>query len=239
MSENAEFVVEQPRTISLPVAGSDKRFPVRRIYCIGRNYVAHVREMGGDESRDPPIVFQKPSDSIVQDGSRVPYPPMTDNYHFELELLVAMKSGGYNIPVSEALEHIYGYGICLDMTRRSVIEAPESPRLPWEMKKSFDQSAPCSAIYPVEQVGHVAAGAIRLEVDGSARQNSDLSLMIWKTPEIISTLSRYFSLEPGDLIMTGTPDGVGPVLPGNVMVGSIEGLGSLTISVGEPLRKRG
>ncbi|WP_210490888.1 fumarylacetoacetate hydrolase family protein [Microvirga antarctica] len=233
MSDSLEFVVEAPRTVSLPVAGSDQRFPVRRIYCIGRNYVAHVREMGGDERRDPPIVFQKPTDSVVQSGSIVPYPPMTDNYHFELELLVAMKSGGYDIPVSQALDHIYGYGICLDMTRRSVTEAPDSPRLPWELKKSFDQSAPCSAIYPVEQVGHVASGAIRLDVDGVPHQNSDLSLMIWKTPEIIATLSRYFSLQPGDIIMTGTPDGVGPVLPGNVMVGHIEGLGDLTITVGE------
>ena len=137
--------------------------------------MAHVREMGGDESRDPPIIFQKPTDSIVQDGATVPYPSMTDNYHFELELLVAMKSGGYNIPVSEALDHVYGYGTCLDMTRRSVTEAPTSPRLPWEMKKSFDQSAPCSPIYPVEQVGHVASEAIRLEVDGSARQNPTLA----------------------------------------------------------------
>ncbi|MDF2812725.1 MAG: fumarylacetoacetate hydrolase [Microvirga sp.] len=234
MSEHAEFVVAKPATVSLPIAGRSERFPVRRIYCIGRNYVAHVREMGGDESRDPPIIFQKPTDSIVQDGSLVPYPTMTDNYHFELELLVAMKSGGYDIPVAEALDHVYGYGICLDMTRRSVTEAPESPRLPWELKKSFDQSAPCGAIHPVEQVGHVSSGTIRLEVDGEARQDSDLDLMIWKTPEIISTLSRYFSLQPGDLIMTGTPDGVGPVLPGNVMVGSIEGLGKLTITVSNP-----
>ena len=235
MSEIADFVVKAPQTASLPVVGSSMRYPVRRIYCIGRNFVAHVREMGGDENRDPPIIFQKPTDSIVQDGTVIPYPTMTNNYHFELELLVAMKSGGYNIPVSEALDHVYGYGICLDMTRRSVKDAPDSPRLPWELKKSFDQSCPCGPIHPVERVGHVDKGGIRLEVDGVARQNSDLNLMIWRTPEIISTLSRYFSLQPGDLIMTGTPDGVGAVVPGNVLVGSIEGLGTLTVTIDDPI----
>ncbi|TKT74384.1 fumarylacetoacetate hydrolase family protein [Aquamicrobium sp. LC103] len=234
MTTNEKLAVPAPFLPTLPIVGSDARFPVRRIYCVGRNYVAHVREMGGDETRDFPLIFQKPADSVVHDGGVVPYPPKTDNFHYELELMVAMKSGGYNIPEAEALSHVFGYGICLDMTRRTVLDTPDSLRLPWELKKSFDHSAPCGPIFPVEQVGHPSSGSIRLEVDGVAKQDSDLGLMIWRTPEIISTLSRYFSLEPGDIIMTGTPDGVGPVAPGNVLVGSIETLGTLTVTIGEP-----
>ena len=207
---------------------------MRRIYCVGRNYAAHVREMGGDETRDFPLIFQKPADSVVHDGGTIPYPPKTDNFHYELELMVVMKSGGYEIPEDEALSHVFGYGICLDMTRRSLLDTPDGPRLPWELKKSFDHSSPCGPIYPVEQVRHPSSGSIRLEVDGIAKQDSDLNLMIWRTPEIISTLSRYFSLQPGDVIMTGTPDGVGPVKPGNVLVGSIESLGTLTVTIGDP-----
>jgi fumarylpyruvate hydrolase len=234
MTKPADLALPAPLRPTLPIIGSDKRFPVRRIYCVGRNYVAHVREMGGDETRDFPLIFQKPVDAVVQDGGTVPYPPMTDDFHFELELMVAMKSGGYNIPQDEALSHVFGYGICLDMTRRRLLDTPDGPRIPWELKKSFDHSAPCGPVYPVEQVGHPAGGSIRLEVDGEARQDSDLSLMIWRTPEIIATLSKYYSLEPGDLIMTGTPHGVGAVLPGNTLTGSIEGLGTLTVTIGEP-----
>lgn len=233
MSTLAEFAVPAPAQSSLPIIGSSARFPVRRIYCVGRNYVAHVREMGGDETRDFPLIFQKPADSVVQDGGTVPYPPMTDDFHFELELMVAMKSGGYNIPQEEALSHVFGYGICLDMTRRRLLNTPDGPRIPWELKKSFDHSSPCGPVYPVEQVGHPSSGGIKLEVDGVARQDSVLSLMIWRTPEIIATLSRYYSLQPGDLIMTGTPHGVGAVLPGNILVGTIDGLGTLTVTIGE------
>jgi len=232
-----ELAVKAPSPATLPIVGTSARFPVRRIYCIGRNYVAHVREMGGNETRDFPLIFQKPADSVVQDGGVVPYPPMTDDFHFELELMVAMKSGGYDISQEAALSHIYGYGICLDMTRRRLLDTPAGPGLPWELKKSFDHSSPCGAIHPVERVGHPDSGRIKLEVDGQARQDSDLSLMIWRTPEIIATLSKYFSLEPGDLIMTGTPHGVGPVLPGNVLVGTIEGLGSLTVTIGDGAQK--
>ena len=235
MTDVVKLAVPAPVQPTLPIVGSSSRFPVRRIYCVGRNYVAHVREMGGDETRDFPLIFQKPTDSVVQDGATIPYPPMTDDYHFELELMAVMKSGGYNIPEEEALSHVFGYGICLDMTRRSLIDTPIGPRIPWELKKSFDQSAPCGPVYPVESVGHPSSGRIRLEVDGVARQDSDLNLMIWRTPEIISTLSKYFSLEAGDIIMTGTPSGVGAVVSGNVMVGSIENLGTLTIKIGPPV----
>jgi fumarylpyruvate hydrolase len=230
-----DFAVPAPTPATLPVIGTSARFPVRRIYCVGRNYVAHVREMGGNETRDFPLIFQKPADAVVQDGGVVPYPPMTDDFHFELELMVAMKSGGYNLSQEEALSHVYGYGICLDMTRRQLLDTPAGSGLPWELKKSFDHSAPCGPIHPVERVGHPASGRIRLEVDGQARQDSDLSLMIWRTPEIIATLSRYFSLEPGDIIMTGTPDGVSAVVPGNVLVGTIDNLGSLTVTIGDKI----
>jgi len=235
MQISKSFVVPAPEQVSLPVAGSEARFPVRRIYCIGKNYVAHVAEMGGDATRDFPIIFQKPADSIVQNGGTVPSPPLTDDFHFEIELMVALKSGGYNIPEDEALSHIYGYGICIDMTRRRLLETNSGPNAPWELKKSFDHSAPCSEIYPVSQVGHRDKGSISLTVDGDVRQSSDLELMIWKTSEIISTLSKYYALQPGDIIMAGTPHGVGPVVPGNTMVGAIEGLGELTIQVGDPV----
>lgn len=235
MPKNESYIVPAPAQVSLPVVGSDSRFPVRRVYCIGKNYVAHVEEMGGDASRDFPIIFQKPADSIVQNGSTIPYPPLTDDFHFELELMVAIKSGGYNIPEEEALSHIFGYGVCLDMTRRRLLETPVGPNAPWELKKSFDQSAPCSEIYPVSDVGHIDKGKIKLTVDGVTKQDSDLSLMIWRTPEIIATLSRYYSLEPGDIIMTGTPSGVGPVVTGNTLEGTIEGLGSLTVKIGGPV----
>lgn len=235
MQTSETYAVPAPEQMSLPIAGSDARFPVRRIYCIGKNYVAHVAEMGGDASRDFPIIFQKPADAVVLDGGTIPYPPRTDDFHFEVELMVALKSGGYNIPEDEALSHIYGYGVCIDMTRRHLLETATGPNAPWELKKSFDHSAPCGEIYPVEQVGHPNKGSISLHVDGEARQESDLELMIWKTPEIIATLSRYYDLQPGDIIMAGTPDGVGPVVPGNTMVGAIDTLGSLTVHVGAPV----
>jgi fumarylpyruvate hydrolase len=224
-------VIAPPARAFLPVAGISQIFPVRRIYCVGRNYVAHVREMGGDESRDPPIFFQKPADSIVQDGTSIPYPSMTGNYHYELELVVALKEGGRDIAVADALDHIYGYGIGLDMTRRDLQMDLGKSGLPWEAGKAFDNSCPCSPIHPVEQVGHISEGAIRLTVDGETKQDSDLKLMIWKVPEIIANLSKYFMLQPGDIILTGTPAGVGPVVPGNELVGSIDKLGTLRVRI--------
>ncbi len=235
MSSAEKFVVDLGERPSLPVSGGEGRYPVRRIYCIGRNYVAHVEEMGGDPKLDFPIVFQKPTDSIEQDGAILPYPTMTDNYHYELELVVAMKSGGYNIPVEQALDHVYGYAVGLDMTRRSVNGQSDRPNQPWELGKAFDNSCPVGTIHPVEQVGHVDTGAIRLTVNGDAKQDSDLALMIWRTPEIISNLSRYFALQAGDIILTGTPNGVGPVVPGDALVGSIDKLGSLSVTISDPV----
>ncbi|MEZ0168713.1 fumarylacetoacetate hydrolase family protein [Microvirga sp. TS319] len=232
MTETDAYVIAPPDRALLPVAGTSQSFPVRRIYCVGRNYVAHVREMGGDEMRDPPIFFQKPADSIVPDGALIPYPPMTSNYHYELELVVALKKGGRNIPVADALDCIYGYGIGLDMTRRDLQMDLGKSGLPWEAGKAFDNSCPCGPIHPVETVGHVLEGTIQLAVDGEPRQDSDLKLMIWKVPEIIANLSKYFMLKPGDIILTGTPAGVGPVVPGNELVGSIDKLGTLRVRIG-------
>lgn len=235
MNKIERFAVAPPERVVLPVAGSDLGFPVRRIYCVGRNYVAHIREMGGDEARDPPVFFQKPTDSIVHDGATIPYPSLSENYHHELELVVALKSGGRNIPASEALGHVYGYGIALDMTRRDLQKRLSDAGLPWEDSKSFDQSCPCGPIHPVASVGHIASGAIRLTVNGKATQDSDVSLLIWKIPEIIANLSEAYELFPGDIILTGTPHGVGPVNPGDVLVGTIDKLGSLTVRIGDRL----
>jgi fumarylpyruvate hydrolase len=232
MNKIDRYVVPAPEPVVLPVTGSSLGFPVRRVYCVGRNYVAHIREMGGDEARDPPVFFQKPADSIVHDGATIPYPSLSKNYHHELELVVALKSGGRDIPADKALDHVYGYGIGLDMTRRDLQKRLSDAGLPWEDSKSFDQSCPCGPIHPVEDVGHVAAGAIRLTVNGETRQDSDVSLLIWKIPEIIANLSQAYELFPGDIILTGTPHGVGPVEAGDVLVGTIDKLGSLTVRIG-------
>lgn len=222
------YVIDAPKQASVAVAGSSDRFPVRRIYCVGRNYVAHVREMGGDEQRDPPIFFQKPSDAVIDSGGTVPYATITENFHHEMELVIGLKSGGYNIAEKDALDHIWGYGCALDMTRRDI----QGDGKPWEIGKSFDQACPCGPLSPVSKVGHIDKGAIRLTVNGETKQESDLSLLIWRVPEIIANLSTYFELMPGDLILTGTPHGVGPVQVGDVLVGTIDGLEPLTVTIG-------
>lgn len=228
---DTQYVVPATARPSLPVAGSHARFPVRRIYCVGRNYLEHIRELGNDE-KQPPIFFTKPADAIVQDGSTIAYASVTQNLHYELELAVALQSGGYNIAEADALSHIYGYAVALDMTRRDIQKQLSSKGNPWDVAKGFDQSCPVGTVHPVSAVGHFSAGKIQLKVNGEVKQDSDLSLMIWNVPQIIAELSRYFELHAGDLILTGTPAGVGPVVPGDVMVGSIDRLGSLTISVG-------
>jgi fumarylpyruvate hydrolase len=225
-----DYVVAAALQPSLAVAGTTARFPVHRIYCVGRNYLAHVREFGNDE-KNPPFFFAKANDMVVEDGSTVPYPPLTSNYHHEVELVAAIGKGGANIPVESALGHVFGYAIGLDMTRRDVQQAAAKKGHPWEIGKSFDQSAPCGPIYPVAQVGHLREGEIEIAVNGQVRQHSDLNLMIWDVPNIISQLSQQVALQPGDLIYTGTPEGVGPVVPRDVMVGRITKLGALTIKV--------
>lgn len=215
---------------SLPVAGSADRFPVRRIYCIGRNYAAHAREMGADE-REPPFFFLKPGDAIVEDGATIPYPPATENLHYEGELVVAMGKGGANIPVEAANDHIFGYGVGIDLTRRDVQDLAKQMRRPWDMGKGFDRSAPCSTIHPAATIGHPSAGAIWLDVNGTRQQSGDLADMIWNVPESIAYLSTLFTLAPGDLIYTGTPAGVAAVVKGDKLHGEIAGVGEIDIVI--------
>ena len=214
----------------VPVRGAAAKFPVRRIYCVGRNYVEHIREMKEGDERDPPFFFQKPSDSIVTTG-RVPYPPSTQDYQFEVELVAAVGVGGADIPVASALDHIYGYTVGLDMTRRDLQREARERQLPWEPGKSFDCSAPCGIIVPVSECGHPTQGAITLTVGGVERQRGRLEQMIWNVPEIVANLSKHYRLEPGDLIYTGTPAGVGPVQPGDTMEAAIDGFDTLVVTV--------
>jgi fumarylpyruvate hydrolase len=225
------FVVA-PTVHALPVTGSSDLFAVRRIYCVGRNYLDHIREMKEADERDPPFFFQKPTDALVQNDATVAYPMDTQDFQFEIELVVALKAGGRRIPVEAAEATIFGYAVGLDMTRRDRQREARDRSLAWEMGKSFDQSAPCSALFPVSAVGHPKSGSITLSVNGQERQRGDLSQLIWNVPEIISKLSHQYELKAGDLIYTGTPAGVGPVVPGDTLVGEIDGVGRLTITIG-------
>ncbi|HYH36891.1 MAG TPA: fumarylacetoacetate hydrolase family protein [Azospirillum sp.] len=220
---------------SIPVVGSDQLFPVRRIYCVGRNYAAHAREMGSDPTREPPFFFQKPTDAIqvVQPGEVAahPYPPLTKNYHYEVELVAALKSGGRNIPADKALEHVFGYAVGLDMTRRDLQRAMGDQKKPWEIGKSFDRSAPIGPLHPVEKVGHFTKGKIQLQVNGQVKQDADLSQMIWSVAEQISKLSEAFELRAGDIIYSGTPENVGPVVKDDVILCTIEGLPTLSVRI--------
>ena len=223
--------ITAPPVVALPVAGSDETYPVRRIWCVGRNYAAHAREMGSDPDRDPPFFFQKPTDAIVQDGDAIPYPPGTGNLHHEIELVVAIGKAGFKIAEAEALDHVFGYAVGLDMTRRDLQNAAKETGRPWEMGKSFDHSAPCSAIQPASAIGHPDHAAIWLKVNGETRQESDISFLIWNVSETIAHLSDLGELQPGDLIYTGTPEGVGPVVAGEMMEGHIDGVGDLKTPV--------
>ena len=216
----------------LPVFGSQEVFAVRRIYCVGRNYIDHVREMKEADERDPPFFFQKPADALVQDGATIPYPIMTDDFHHEIEFVLALGSGGRAVPVESANQLIFGYAVGLDMTRRDRQREARQRGLPWEMGKSFDHSAPCGPIHPVSTVGHIDKGPITLRVNGVERQRGDLSQLIWSAPEVISNLSYHYALKAGDLIFTGTPAGVGPVKPGDRLEGTIAGLGTLHLTIG-------
>ena len=221
-------VFPPPSPVVLPVAGCDGRFPVRRVYCVGQNYADHVAEMGGD-LRQPPFFFSKPTDALVPGGGDFAYPPQTTDYQHEIELVAAIGEGGRDIPVDQALAHVFGYAVGLDMTRRDLQKLAKAHQQPWEMGKGADQSAPIGQVWPVAQVGHPAAGAIWLKVNGEDRQRGDLAQMIWKTAEIIANLSSYVALAPGDLIFTGTPAGVSPVVRGDVLEGGIDGLGTLNV----------
>ncbi|MCY0093854.1 fumarylacetoacetate hydrolase family protein [Hoeflea sp. J2-29] len=227
------YAISPPKQAHLDVAGSDDKFPVRRIYCIGKNYVAHIKEMNQDE-RDPPVIFMKPADALVPNGGEIPYPVFTNNFHYECELVVALKSGGYNIPQSEASKHIFGYAVGLDMTRRDHQAAALAKGLPWEVTKGFDHSAPVGPISRVEETGVMSNGHVRLEVNGEVRQDADISLLIWKIDEIIAKLSEQHKLTAGDIIMTGTPAGVGAVVTGDVLDCSVDGLEPMQVRIGGP-----
>lgn len=221
------------RPTTLPIVGTDSLFQVHRVYCVGRNYLDHIREMKESDERDPPFFFQKPADAIVQNGGTVPYPPLTDDLQYEAELVLAIGPGGSGISCEEAFNHIYGYAVGIDMTRRDRQREAGKRGLPWEIGKSFDHSAPCGPIHPSLSVGHIKSGAITLSVNGEEHQRGDIAHMIWNTAEIVSNLSHHYTLKTGDLIFTGTPAGVGPVVPGDVMVVAVDGLGEVTFTIGK------
>jgi len=229
------LVFRAPRQPSAAVHGQTARFPIRRIFCVGRNYAGHAREMGRDPDREPPFFFTKPADSIVDDGGTVAYPPLTSNFHYEAELVVAIGKRGFDIKEPNALGYIYGYAVGNDLTRRDLQLEARAQGRPWDWGKAFDRSAVCGPIHTVGEVGHIDQGAIRLSVGGVVKQKADIRDLIWSVPEIVTFLSRSVIIEPGDLIYTGTPAGVGPLLPGDVCVVEIEGLGS----IGTPIAERG
>ncbi len=226
----SQYVIDAPQQVGIPVAGTDKLFPVRRIYCIGRNYAAHTVEMGGDPNREAPFFFQKNSNNLDSSG-QFPYPPHSNDVHHEMEMAVALKSGGTNIPLGDALDHVFGYALALDMTRRDLQGEAKKAGRPWEIGKAFERSAPVGPIHPVSEVSHPDSGRVELKVNGEVRQEGDLNQMIWKVPEMISYLSEYFELTGGDVILSGTPSGVGPVTKGDRLQASIAGLGSMTVTV--------
>jgi len=219
-----EFVITPPPQVSVPVSGG-AAFPVRRIFCVGRNYAAHAREMGSDPSREPPFFFTKPADAVVPAGQDTPYPAATANLHHEMELVVAIGKAGADVAPEAALELVFGYAAGLDLTRRDLQDEAKATRRPWDMSKGFDASAPIGEIVPASAAGHPAEGAITLKVNGEIRQSGDLADQIWPVPEIIAALSKLVRLAPGDLIFTGTPDGVGPLQRGDVLEGDIAGVG--------------
>ncbi len=225
------YVIPPPERPSLAVSNSEDRFAVRRIYCVGRNYAAHAREMGHDPNREPPFFFQKAPDNLLAAGADFAYPPRSNDVHFEIELVIALAVGGSSIAASQALDHIYGYAVGLDMTRRDLQGEAKKLGRPWEVGKAFEHSAPCSDIVPVSRIGHPETGRIWLEVNGEIRQRGDLQDLIWTVPEIIEHLSGLFELAPGDLIFTGTPSGVGPCRAGDVLRGGVDGVAELSVKV--------
>ena len=228
-----KFAVESPPLRTLTVVGRDERFPVNRVFCVGRNYAAHAREMGKDPDREAPFFFMKPAAAVVDATrpARVPYPPKTKNYHHEIELVVAIGKGGRDIAIASALDHVYGYAVGLDMTRRDLqLEARDKGR-PWEFGKSFAQSAPVGPLHRAQDIGHPSTAAITLTVNGQPRQSSDIAKLIWSVAECIAYLSEYEVLEPGDIVMTGTPEGANAVVAGDTMRGAIAGLGEIEVTV--------
>jgi fumarylpyruvate hydrolase len=234
MSADKRYVIDPPPAPVIAVAGSDRLFPVRRVWCVGRNYVEHIREMGQDE-RAPPFFFAKPADALVPDGSTVPYPPLTKDMHFEVELVVALEAGGRNVAPDRAIDLVYGYAVGIDLTRRDLQIAAREVNRPWEIGKAFDASAPCGALRPAAEMGHPAKGRIRLSVNGTVRQDGDLEQLIWSVPEIIAKLSQQVALAAGDVIFTGTPSGVGATVAGDRLEAEIDRVGKLAVTIGPAL----
>jgi fumarylpyruvate hydrolase len=222
----ADYVIPPPATIAVPVAGGGN-FPVRRVFCVGRNYAEHAREMGSDPDREPPFFFMKPADALLMNDADMPYPPQSKQLHHEMEMVVAIGQGGKNIAEADALTHVWGYAAGLDMTRRDLQNAAKKEGKPWDMGKGFDYSAPIGLMVPASKVGHPASGLIELKVNGTVRQTSDLSKMIWSVPEMIAYLSGLVALAPGDLIYSGTPENVAAVERGDVLEGVVAGVGSV------------
>jgi fumarylpyruvate hydrolase len=234
---SAELIFPPPPCPSVAIAHDARRFPVRRIFCVALNYAAHAREMGKEPvrggGREPPVFFAKPADAVVDSGATIPYPTLTKDLHHEIELVVALSRGGADIPAEQALDCVFGYAAGIDLTRRDLQTAARNAGRPWDMSKGFDHSAPIGAIRPVAEIGHPTRGRISLCVNGVLRQAGDLSDLIWSVPEIIAALSRNIALAPGDLIFTGTPSGVGPLVPGDLAEGEVEHVGSAAVSIGK------
>jgi len=228
----SQLVFAAPPVVTAPLLGRSDRVPIRRIFCVGRNYEAHAREMGVAVDREAPFYFTKAAEHVVPSGSTVPYPPGTSNYHYEMELVVVIGSSAFRAPAARALESVFGYACGLDMTRRDLQSAAKEQRRPWDLGKDFEKSAVLSEIVPATEIGHPAAGRIELRVNGEPRQSGDISELIHKVPEVIAHLSTFYHLHPGDLIYTGTPEGVGPVTPGDALAGTIAGVGAIALTIG-------
>ena len=228
----SQLVFAAPPVVTAPLLGRSDRVPIRRIFCVGRNYEAHAREMGVAVDREAPFYFTKAAAHYVPSGSTVPYPPGTSNYHYELELVVVIGAPAFRVPAGAALAHVFGYACGLDMTRRDLQNAAKDQRRPWDLGKDVEQSAVLSEIVPAAEIGHPEAGLIELRVNGDIKQSADISQLIHKVPEVIAHLSTFYHLHPGDVVYTGTPEGVGPVKPGDVLEGTIDGVGTITLTIG-------
>ena len=228
-----DFVLPPQAMASVAVAGSAERFAVRRIFCVGRNYAAHARELGNDE-RDPPFLFTKPADAVVDSGTTIPYPPLTANLHHEIELVVAIGKAGLHIPRAEALAHVWGYGVGVDLTRRDLQDQAKKAARPWDWSKAFDHSAPCGPLLTVAKSGHPEKSRIWLAVNGDVKQDGDLAELIWPVADVVSICSEAVELQPGDLIFTGTPAGVGAVRAGDRITGGVDGIGAIEVTIGQP-----
>ncbi|MGZ5787381.1 MAG: fumarylacetoacetate hydrolase family protein [Ramlibacter sp.] len=228
------YAITPPATPSLAIAGSNERFPIRRVFCVARNYAAHAREMGANPDREPPFFFTKPADAVVPAAGVVPHPPASKDMHHEVEMVVAIGKAGANVDPSDALSLVWGYGAGLDLTCRDLQAAAKEAGRPWDFAKGFDASGPCSELHPVSEVGHPNNARVWVEVNGVVKQDGNLDEMIWKVPEVIAAISRYVALQPGDLIFSGTPAGVGPLVPGDRVRGGVDGVAGFQLEIGPP-----